>query len=90
MTPSNEVKAALWTALFTFVALFGASVFGWVQDVTEWASTSGTAVFPNVTVLGKAAVSALGAAAAGLVNFVVRWAQAQGVIPGAGPNYPTT
>jgi hypothetical protein len=85
---SNPAKAALSTAAFTFVALFGAAVAGWVQDVTDWASTEGTAVFPSVNVVGKAFIAALGAAAAGLVNYLVRKAQDKGLAPGNGPIYP--
>lgn len=86
---SNELRAALWTTLFTFIGLFSASVVGWVQDVAEWASTGGgVEVFPDVTVVGKAAVSAAGAAFVGLVNWTWRKMQSLGVLPGNGPVYP--
>lgn len=75
MTRTDAIKAGLWTALFTFVALFGASLLGWISDVVEWAGESGTGTFPDVTVLGKAAIAAAGAALAGLVNVVVRLGQ---------------
>lgn len=85
---SNELKAAVSTAIFTFIALFGASLIGWVQAVVDWSAAGGVDVFPDVSVLGKAAVAAAGAALTGLINFAVRWAQAQGVLPGRGPTYP--
>ena len=86
---SDEFKAAAWTALFSFVGLFGASLVGWMQQVVEWANAgSDVTVFPDVTVLGKAAVAAALSAVAGLVNFAYRWAQAKGVpLPGAKPAY---
>lgn len=86
MTRTDAIKAGLWTALFTFIALFGASLLGWISDVVEWAGESGTGEFPDVTVLGKAAIAAFGAASAGLVNLVVRLTQvATG--KGTGPSY---
>lgn len=86
---TDELRAALWTAAFTFAALFGTSVLGWVQAVIEWANSGGNVdVFPDVTVLGKAAVAAAGAAITGLLNWAVRAAQARGVLPGRGPTYP--
>lgn len=84
---SNEFKAALSTAVFTFIALFGASLVGWVQQVVEWSAAGGVEVFPDVSTLGKAAVAAAGAALTGLINYVVRVAQAKGVLPGRGPTY---
>jgi hypothetical protein len=89
MNMPNELRAALRTAFFTFLGLFLASIAGWVQDVTEWVSTGGTDVFPDVTIVGKAAVSAAGAALAGLVNYAWLWLQAQGIpLPGQRPVYP--
>ncbi len=85
---SNEFKAALWTALFTFVTLFGTSVLGFVQALTDWASSDGTVDFPDVSTLGKAAVAAALAAVTGLINYVVRVAQSRQLLPGAGPQYP--
>jgi len=83
---SNELKAALWTTLFVFVAVFSAALLGFITDVAQWAGTD-DAVFPSVTPLGKAAVAALAAAASGLLNYIIRWAQSKGVLPGAGPSY---
>lgn len=85
---SNALKAALWTALFTFLAVFGIATIGFLQDVASWASGDAL-TFPDVSVLGKAAVSAFAAAATGLVNWVVRLAQSKGALPGAGPVYDT-
>lgn len=71
----DALKAALWTAGFTFVALFATSAVGWMGDVIEWASSEGATDFPALGTLGYAAVSAVGAAASGLLNWVVRFAQ---------------
>lgn len=84
----DATKAALFTALWTFIGVFGVSLAGWVSDVAAWAGTDG-AVFPAVTPLGKAAVAAFAAAASGLVGWIVRTAQSHGMLPGEAPHYPT-
>lgn len=86
---NNSLKAALWTVLFTFIAVFGVGLLGWIVDVAEWASSE-SGEFPSVTPLGKLAVAALAAGASGLVNFVVRFAQSKGALPGEGPKYVET
>lgn len=83
---SDSLKAALWTALWTFVGLFVVSLLGWVGDVSKWADGSLNS-FPDVDPLAKAAVSALVAAAAGLLNWIFRFAQSKGALPGNGPTY---
>lgn len=83
---SDSLKAAGWTALFSFLAVFGVGLLGWIADVAAWAGTDG-AEFPSVTVLGKMVVAALAAAASGFVNWVVRYAQSRNVLPGNGPSY---
>lgn len=89
---NDALKAALWTALFTFVAVFGISLLGWVSDVAAWASSNTTTStdFPSITPLAKAAVAAVAAGVTGLVNWVVRFAQSKGALPGNGPSYPGT
>lgn len=94
MSPRDALKSALWTVLFSFIALFGVSLIGWIGDVTEWASSSGQAAFPSLSVLGYAAVAAFASASIGLVNFAVRFAQAKGVFgekaQATGPSYDPT
>ena len=69
-------KRAARTFLFSFVALFGLSLTGWLQDVIQWANDSeGVVVFPDPAVLVKAAVAAAGSAATGLVSFLVNLAE---------------
>lgn len=88
MSTRDAWKAALWTALFAFVTLFGLALVGWLQDVWQWASDdSGAVLFPDPAVLLKALVAAVVSALIGLVNFVVRFAQAHGVVKGEGPTY---
>jgi len=73
----NAIKAGAFTALWTFIALFGLSVVGWLNDVIGWASDpDALVVFPDPSVLVKAAASASAAAVSGLVGTVVRLAQA--------------
>ena len=73
----NAIKAGIYTALWTFIALFGLSTVGWLNDVVGWAGSEGaTVAFPDPSVLMKAAASAAAAAASGLVGAVVRLAQA--------------
>lgn len=84
----NAWKAALWTFVWTFIALFLTSALGWFQDVYEWASTSGAEPLPGVSTLGYAAVTAGVAALSGLLAFIVRYAQSKNLLPGSGPVYP--
>lgn len=91
MTRKDAIKAGLYTALWTFIALFGLSLVGWLNDVVEAVSNDGaTVVFPDPSVLVKAAASAAAAAASGLVGTIVRLAQVAGVAPGEGVNYDKT
>ena len=84
---TNSIRAALWTALFSFIGLFSVTLLGWLQDVVVWASDSGVAEFPTLSVLGYGLVAAAASAAIGLVNFVVRFGQAKCFLPGSGPSY---
>lgn len=87
MTTRDAFKAAAYTALFTFIALFGLALLGWLNDVWGWAQDdTGVRLFPDPTVLIKAGVSATVAAIVGLVNFAVRWAQGRAGI-GETPTY---
>lgn len=71
----KALRPALMAAWWTFLAIFGLTITGWLGDVAEWASASGTTGFPSLSVLGYGAVSAAAAAASGVVAFVVRTAQ---------------
>lgn len=87
---SNPAKAALNTSWQTFIAVFGLALLGWIADVAEWAGSTGSE-FPSISPLGKAAVSAACAAAAGLLTWIVREVQARRAASKgelAGPQYP--
>ena len=87
MTTTDALKAAMWTMLWTFVGLFSMSLVGWVSDLVDWASSSGSSPMPSLSALGYAAVAAAASSVAGLLNFAFRLAQSKGVIPGSGPTY---
>lgn len=86
MNLPNPLKAALWTALFSFISLFGLSALGWLAHLYTWANSGGTEQLPDITVLAYAAGSASISAVIGLVNFVVRWAQERAGV-GTVPTY---
>lgn len=79
------LRPALVTAAMTFIGLFAATLTGWLADLSDWLAGDGID-FPDPSVLAKAAVSAAGAALAGLVNWAVRQVQ---VVTGRGavPTY---
>jgi hypothetical protein len=84
----NALKAAGYTALWTFLGLFATSLLGWLQDITAWASDDGGMVaFPDPSVLVKAAVAAAAAAISGVTSAIVRLVQANSSVPGHPPTY---
>lgn len=87
----DQVKAALATALFTFLTTFGASLIGWVQSLVDWAQLNGDGPAPDPSLLKSALFSAAAAAGIGFVNFVIRFVQAKtSLLPGTGPRYHST
>lgn len=86
----DALRAALTSGLWAFSGTFGASLLTWLQDVTRWATDDGgTVVFPDSGVLVKALVAAVVAAFTIVVAAAVRLAQANGLIGGKPPTYPT-
>ncbi len=85
---TDAARAGVVTAFFTFLTTFLTGAAGWWQAVMDWVTTSGQAPFPDISVLGTAAVAAFLAALTGLANYLYRAAQSQGVLPGNGPTYP--
>lgn len=83
----DAVKAGAYTALWTFIALFGLALLGWLQDWATALTDSDAIVVADPSVLAKAAVSAALAAATGLVGTVVRLVQANTGLPGGPPSY---
>lgn len=85
----NALKSAAYTFLWTFIGVFGLSLAGWLGDLTQWATDDGgTVVFPDPTVLVKAAVAAVAAGSGFVVAAVIRLAQSAGWVPGEAPQYP--
>ena len=84
----NPVKSALASFVFMFVTLFITPLLGWLQKVYEWASSSGHAPLPSISVLGYAAAAALISALGGLLTGLFRWAQGRfSWIPGQPPQF---
>ena len=65
-----RVRAALHTAWVTLVATLAPAVFGFLADLENWAAGGDTV--PNLSILGRAAASAVVAAVAFLINFAFR------------------
>lgn len=89
MTPSprDALRAAATSALWAFLGVFGVTLLGWLQALTEWATSSGAAPFPSLSVLGYGIVSAAAGAATFVVAAVIRLAQVAGWLPGQPPTY---
>jgi hypothetical protein len=84
----DAIKAAAYTALWVFIAMFGTALLGWLGDVTAWATDDGgTVVFPDPTALVKATVAAVTAGFSFIVAAAIRLAQANGILPGKPPAY---
>lgn len=70
-----SVKPALYTALWTFLGVFGSTLVGFLEAVAGWLSAFGTpeaGEFPDPSVVGKAFVAGVTAAFSGLVSFAAR------------------
>lgn len=71
----DSLKAGIWTAVFTFITGFGATLVGYLNNVIAWANEGGATPFPDPDPLRGALFSAGAGAVIGLVNFIVRWGQ---------------
>ncbi len=79
----DPLKGALFTALWAFLAQVAILSVGWLQSVASWASASGHTPLPGLSTVGYAIVAAFTSAMSGVVSFVVRAVQANGVkLPG--------
>lgn len=89
ITPTirDALRAAGTSALWAFLGVFGVTLLGWLQAVTDWATSSGTAPFPSLSVLGYGLVSAAAGAATFVIAAVIRLAQVAGWLPGTPPTY---
>ncbi len=84
---TNELKAALWGALFAFLGVFIASTLPVVYEFIGWLNDGAEGVMPDLSVVAKAGLAAAAAALTFLVNYAVRWFQAKGWLKGEGPSY---
>lgn len=81
----DALRAAAWTAVFTFVALFAGELAGVFGQVASWAAGGQP---PDLSTVGAAAAAAAAAAGTAAVNFLYRALQARGVpLPGQQPRY---
>lgn len=89
MTTRDALKAAVVTAVWTFLAVFAATLTGWLGDVAGWAADRQRegVVFPDPGVLVKGAAAAFSAALAGVGNFTHRYLQSRRLLGGEGPVY---
>lgn len=72
---SNELKAALWTALFTFLSLAIVALTGFLDAVVEFINGNDDTLSDDLSNLGKLLTSAVVAAVTGFVNWLVRFGQ---------------
>lgn len=79
-------KPAIKTAAFTFIGIFLPALFGVLNQIVN-AVAEGNVEVPGVSTLGQALASAIGAAAAYLVNFTWRFLQQMGLPIGELPQY---
>ena len=62
-------RSALRVSVYSFLGVFVPALLGWLGNVNEWVGSDG-AVFPSVSILTKAAISATTAALSGLIAYV--------------------
>ena len=83
---SDSLKAALWTALFTFVGTVLIAFVPLLEAVGDWIVGDDANLADDWSAFSRVIVSAFLAAVSGLVNWAVRALQArQGV--GSVPSY---
>jgi hypothetical protein len=85
----NAVKSALYTALWTFIAVALGLLTGWLGQVIE-ALSSDEFILPDPSGAVKAIAAAAVAGFSGVVAVVIRLIQANSAFPGQPPSYPGT
>ena len=75
---SDPARRALRTAVQAFLAVFGLALLGWLQAVVEWTSTRGE--FPDLSVVGLAAVAGAASAAISLVTWGMNVLEDRGAV----------
>ena len=82
------LKPALFTALWTFLGVFGSTLVGWLEAVSGWLEAFGApeaGEFPDPSVVGRAFLAGVTAAFSGLVSFGARMLGAS-----KPPEYPSS
>lgn len=72
---SNSLKAALWTAFFTFLGTTLAALLGLLSAVEGWVNGSDPTLQDDLSLFVTIVLSAAIAAASGLVNWAIRAVQ---------------
>lgn len=85
---SNAWKAAVATAVFTFVATVLGATMTLFSSLQDWIGDGDTeALLEELKVAGKLTLSAFIALWAGIVNYLFRLVQSKTSLPGEGPTY---
>lgn len=88
----DAVRRALRTFLITTLALFVPGLLGWLNDLTQWASSEGQRPFPDGHGLVYLAVSAIVAGVVAVINLlwnVVEDAAGKGLLRNVPPRPPS-
>lgn len=67
---SDSLRRALRTFIITAIGLFLPGLFGWLNDLTEWARAQGQTPFPDAMSLAYAGVVAIVAGVVAAVNLL--------------------
>ncbi len=66
----DYIRRPLRLFVFSFLGLFLVSLSGWLSEVQSWATGVDGAAFPDVRVLGSAAIAASSSALISVISFV--------------------
>lgn len=84
---SDAVRRAIRTFVITTLALFVPGLLGWLNELTQWASSEGQRPFPDGQGLAYLGVSAIVAGVVAVINLawnVVEDATGKGLLRDAG------
>ena len=86
---SNAYKAAISTAVITFIATAIGAIATLFSSLQDWIGSGDTEqLLEDIKVASKITLSAFVAAWTGIINYLFRWAQAKfPALPGEGPTY---
>ncbi len=88
----NALKSALYTVLWTVLPTTLLAIVGWLNDAIEWAADMAnggeqTVQFPDPSVLFGVLLGFVFSLMAGVIVFVIRWAQNNNKLPGESPKF---